>query len=111
MTGPGKLWYIIVSHGTVDIGWSHTPRGGPPPKWAWGRDKFALDWSPGYWIYRAPVRTVSVSLWMLFLLVALPTAYLWYRDRRRFPRGHCQLCGYDLTGNVSGVCPECGAKA
>lgn len=21
----------------------------------------------------------------------------------------CQTCGYDLTGNVSGVCPECGA--
>ncbi|UCG15461.1 MAG: hypothetical protein JSV19_09200 [Phycisphaerales bacterium] len=32
--------------------------------------------------------------------------------RRRFypihPRGHCQSCGYNLTGNVSGVCPECG---
>ena len=23
-------------------------------------------------------------------------------------RGLCQRCGYDLTGNVSGVCPECG---
>ena len=22
----------------------------------------------------------------------------------------CQKCGYDLTGNVSGVCPECGRK-
>ena len=21
---------------------------------------------------------------------------------------HCYVCGYDLTGNVSGVCPECG---
>ncbi|UCG17088.1 MAG: hypothetical protein JSV19_03465 [Phycisphaerales bacterium] len=20
----------------------------------------------------------------------------------------CRRCGYDLTGNVSGVCPECG---
>ena len=26
----------------------------------------------------------------------------------RPPVGHCQNCGYDLTGNVSGVCPECG---
>lgn len=26
------------------------------------------------------------------------------------PAGHvlCDGCGYDLTGNVSGVCPECG---
>jgi hypothetical protein len=23
--------------------------------------------------------------------------------------GHCSRCGYDLTGNVSGQCPECGA--
>ena len=21
---------------------------------------------------------------------------------------HCRRCDYDLTGNVSGVCPECG---
>ncbi|MCH7592047.1 MAG: hypothetical protein IH989_04605 [Planctomycetes bacterium] len=24
--------------------------------------------------------------------------------------GRCQACDYDLTGNVSGVCPECGTK-
>jgi predicted RNA-binding Zn-ribbon protein involved in translation (DUF1610 family) len=24
------------------------------------------------------------------------------------PPGFCRECGYDLTGNVSGVCPECG---
>jgi len=22
--------------------------------------------------------------------------------------GHCTKCGYDLTGNVSGICSECG---
>ncbi len=27
---------------------------------------------------------------------------------RRRARGQCQKCGYDLTGNVSGRCPECG---
>ena len=30
------------------------------------------------------------------------------RRRGRLPPGHCR-CGYDLTGNVSGTCPECGA--
>ena len=24
--------------------------------------------------------------------------------------GHCRRCGYDLRGNVSGVCPECGSR-
>lgn len=23
-------------------------------------------------------------------------------------RGCCPGCGYNLTGNVSGICPECG---
>lgn len=26
----------------------------------------------------------------------------------RYPEGHCQTCGYNLTGNVSGRCSECG---
>ena len=55
-------------------------------------------------------RSASVPLWMPFLALALPTAFLWHRDRRP-PKGHCQTCGYDLTGNVTGVCPECGAAA
>jgi uncharacterized paraquat-inducible protein A len=25
------------------------------------------------------------------------------------PPGHCSKCGYDLTGNESGRCPECGS--
>jgi hypothetical protein len=53
----------------------------------------------------------SLPLWMPFLLVAVPTGCLWWRDRRRrIPPGHCQRCGYNLTGNVSGVCPECGER-
>ena len=30
------------------------------------------------------------------------------RAEPRFPAGFCQLCSYDLTGNTSGICPECG---
>ncbi len=31
-----------------------------------------------------------------------------YRRQRRRKEGRCLDCGYDLAGNVSGVCPECG---
>ena len=48
-----------------------------------------------------------IPMWMPLGAVALPTAYLFHRDRRH-PRGHCKQCGYDLQGNESGVCPECG---
>ena len=55
---------------------------------------------------------LKLPFWIPFMLVALPTAYLFWRDRdRRYPPGHCQKCGYDLQGNVSGVCPECGKAA
>jgi hypothetical protein len=43
-------------------------------------------------------------------LAVLPAAWVARRVRRRGYRrcGRCGHCGYDLTGNVSGVCPECG---
>jgi len=33
-----------------------------------------------------------------------------FRRWRRRRKGLCLRCGYDLTGNVSGVCPECGVE-
>ena len=51
---------------------------------------------------------VFLPLWLPLLVIAIPSALLWHRDRRRIPPGHCQQCGYDLTGNESGVCSECG---
>jgi hypothetical protein len=30
------------------------------------------------------------------------------RYTRKPPPGFCQNCGYNLKGNVSGACPECG---
>ena len=56
-----------------------------------------------------------LPFWLLLLLTAIPTAWLWHRDRRLISSSldHrlCLRCGYDLTGNTSGVCPECGDKA
>lgn len=54
---------------------------------------------------------VNVSLICPLVALAIPTALLWITDRSRPPSGHCQKCGYDLTGNISGRCPECGTAA
>jgi hypothetical protein len=29
---------------------------------------------------------------------------------RRIDHGQCPTCGYNLRGNLSGFCPECGAE-
>lgn len=34
--------------------------------------------------------------------------FLFREDRYRLQRGCCRHCGYNLAGNTSGVCPECG---
>ena len=42
------------------------------------------------------------------------TMVVWRKHARKPPFNPistvCIPCGYDLTGNVSGICPECGAK-
>ncbi len=46
------------------------------------------------------------SLWLMCLITVLTSP-----DRRArlvANRGRCGACRYDLTGNVSGACPECG---
>lgn len=63
-----------------------------------------------------PVRTVGEKVaWIAcsVLTSAVGVAFaVWHvRARRRWhrrPGRECLDCGYDLTGNVSGVCPECG---
>ena len=50
----------------------------------------------------------GLKLWALLLVFGGPTATLFYLDRRHVLPNHCQNCGYNLTDNVSGVCPECG---
>ena len=52
----------------------------------------------------------ALILGVALLIVTLaPAAVLLWRHRPRRPPGHCGQCGYDLTGNVSGRCPECGS--
>jgi len=90
-------------------------RPGSPPelRWTFRTHRQPIDWRV---VFRGPRRarlgTVilwCIPLWIPFVLVAIPTLWLWVRDRRP-PTGYCQNCGYNLTGNESGKCPECGVR-
>ena len=64
--------------------------------------------------YQAGQTTVVLPLWVLAGLFALypilvsmrGPARRWHRRRK----GLCIACAYNLKGNVSGVCPECGVQ-
>ena len=55
---------------------------------------------------------IGSPFWIPFLVFGIYPAIAFVRGplrrwhRRR--KGLCVKCGYDLTGNISGVCPECG---
>jgi hypothetical protein len=53
-------------------------------------------------------RVVHLPLWLVLVGFGPPTIVFWWLDRRVAVRGYCRCCGYNLTGNVSGRCPECG---
>jgi len=54
-----------------------------------------------------------------FLLPLAIAFYFGYRSFRKSvwpnkpepPKAVCPKCGYNLKGNVSGICPECGSTA
>jgi hypothetical protein len=64
--------------------------------------------------YRDNRVLASVPIGALAVPFAIPPLAwaLWYyrrdRLRRRVAEGRCAKCGYALTGNISGKCPECG---
>ena len=49
-----------------------------------------------------------IPLWIPLLLTGVPTLLLFRRSRPLPGPLDCRACGYNLTGNVSGKCPECG---
>ena len=67
-----------------------------------GRSRWPVIWRP-----EAPALLLMMPLWMPLSGAVIPTVFLCRRTLRS-PPGHCQTCGYNLTGDVSGVCPECG---
>ena len=64
-----------------------------------------------------PVLDTQLPAWLAVGIIPIPLAFhlAFLRVLRPFVRrelpAHCRHCGYDLTGNRSGTCPECGTRA
>lgn len=76
----------------------------------------SVRWGRGQYLDEFAMRThrsvVCLPLWMPLLVFATYPIIAFirgpFRRWRRRKRGLCIRCGYNLEGNVSGVCPECG---
>ena len=121
------LWR--VSYGDFDIRWS---AGGICANY-WGeaepelRRLVRLDHGPPgcyidigtditdlKWWFRPPMirwnqilKWFIIPHWILFPSITLFTAVVLLFPKWHH-RGHCSSCDYDLTGNTSGICSECG---
>ena len=106
----GERFALICRGGCLNIFRSQGRIGPIPHGWhirpLAGRNSFGLELPTmieGWQAY-----AIILPLWLPLLVFAIPTAWLFYRDRKRIPPSHCQKCGYNLTWNTSGRCPECG---
>jgi len=73
------------------------------------RDWFAFEFARVE-IPRSIIYSISFPHWFLTTIFAiLPAIWLFkWNKRRKLGPNACPDCGYDLTGNTTGTCPECG---
>lgn len=88
---PRTFWYPTIQSDRVPYPAQNMAPGRIPPT-------FSIS------IVQVPLATLSTAL-------AACSLWLWWPYLRRKSPQECTTCGYDLTGNVSGRCPECGSPA
>ena len=79
-----------------------------PPDYTWPWKRWGLTWRN---LQVLRLQEAHFGAWIpaaIFGAAAYVLARPLLRARHRRREGRCMTCGYDLTGNESGVCPECG---
>ncbi len=111
VTFDGSHVHLRLTEGSVSMFvYRHQTLGGFPWGTGWnvyrGIPPLVVD-TGGYFTWRSGRIILRLPLGVLLVFFAVPTIVL-ARRPRQFGPGCCKRCAYDLTGNESGVCPECG---
>jgi hypothetical protein len=111
-----KRFQYGLSAQELEIGWAGWTRRGPGwQSWpAVDVGDSIPNWN-GFRFYHAKpdsgavAETVMLPCWaMLGFFMVLPWVWVVRRRSSAASGTHCSVCSYNLTGNTSGVCPECG---
>lgn len=79
-----------------------------PDMWFGTLDSYAkMIWQPSMVTRASVLWAVVIPLWIP-TTVSLVASWVFRRNARVPSPGHCKKCDYDLNGNESAVCPECG---
>ncbi len=104
----GDTWYVRTHPGGILVErYTFSEAQG----WEYG-DYCSESYRHVWWPFRGRTSSQTEYLGCPFWLTLMPTAIvtlLLCRFDQRNQSG-CMNCGYNLTGNVSGVCPECGTS-
>ena len=117
-TDSGNRCYLYIEHGVFSAHNIKIPRATVPAHPWYGsldfrRSRIYDPWVafPSFrdrggteWQFKLPLHFPLLGLLIVVVYPILPTVV----KRRRRKAGLCVNCEYDLTGNESGVCPECG---
>jgi hypothetical protein len=106
----GDFHFIAFGKGVLDIV-AYPAFDSPFPKAGWHLRQSSYDfprrWLPAKNRLAKGFSIWVVPIWILLVLIAIPTVRAFWAASCGC-RGGCSRCGYDLTGNMSGRCPECG---
>ena len=73
------------------------------------RPRFLMPmWKPSIQGDPSSGALLTIPFWIPFLLPG--GAFVFFHRKARLRPGHCIKCDYDMTGNTTGVCPECGCE-
>ena len=113
---------VLSAQGHLDINW-HTWSGASglhfyrasAERWREFEGTTDRNWELAGFGYRwVHVRTADdaydiwVPFWSIVMMFLIIPIYGLGRSLMRNGYNQCRTCGYDLTGNTSGTCPECG---
>jgi hypothetical protein len=106
----GKNGLMLQATGGLIYAAASSPNVGP--RWSVVEPKAGIGFRrPSKWVHpiNPTCRMYTVPMWILFFAFLLPSGILVLTDRSpKSSFNDCYTCGYNLFGNISGTCPECG---